>query len=87
MRTNRGRAADLYDDSQDDTRRARRPKPGGADLAEARAAWEPIVCPSCGTDHSDVLSIRLRRAGRAIEARCSGCGAIAARYAAGVWNS
>lgn len=87
MRSNRGRAADVDDGVEFDGRGGRRSKADSPDLDEARESWEPIVCPECGTDHPNTLSVRLKRTGREIEARCSECGAIAARYTSGVWSS
>jgi hypothetical protein len=54
---------------------------------DARATWEPVVCWQCGEDHRDTSRVRLRRTTHGIEARCAVCGAVAARYAAGVWTS
>lgn len=87
MRTNRGWTADSDSDMEYSGRSMRRIKSGAADLDEAREAWEPIVCPACGAEHPDTLSVRLKRSGRQVQARCSDCGAVAARYASGVWTS
>lgn len=56
-------------------------------LEEARRLWEPVVCPTCGSRHADTRSVRLRRTGRTVEARCGACGAVAAVFAGGVWTS
>ena len=54
---------------------------------EARRLWEPVVCPSCGARHADPRTLRLRRSGRTVEARCGACSVIAAVFASGVWTS
>jgi len=68
---------------------ARRRNPAGrrpVSLEDARQAWEPVVCPHCGLRHSDTRTVRLRRTGRTVEARCAACGAISAVSADGVWS-
>lgn len=86
MRANRGRVAEV-DEVEDGGRAGRRGRGTNVDIEAARLAWEPIVCPECGTDHPDTISVRLKRVGREVVARCSDCGAIAARYTGEVWNS
>ncbi len=54
---------------------------------EARRWWEPVVCPRCGREHLTTRTVRLRRAGGTIEARCTGCGSVAAVFTGGVWTS
>lgn len=54
---------------------------------DARDAWEPIICPSCGGDHPDATRIRFRRSGSEFMARCTDCGSIAARFVDGVWSA
>lgn len=87
MRTNPGRRIQVDDEIEDAARPVRRHKGEDANVAEARATWEPIVCPACDADHPTTAGIRLKRAGAGIEARCSECGSVAARYIAGVWSS
>ncbi|MBX6343199.1 MAG: hypothetical protein IRY97_12125 [Thermomicrobiaceae bacterium] len=86
MRSNRSRAF-LADALELESRPLRRGKSAGVDLSEARRAWEEIVCPHCNADHPDTLTVRMRRVGSEIEARCSHCGGVAARYIDGVWSS
>ncbi|MFN3336121.1 MAG: hypothetical protein ACK42I_01295 [Thermomicrobium sp.] len=67
----------------------RRRNPAGrrpVSLEDARQAWEPVVCPQCGRRHADTRTVRLRRTGRTVEARCAACGTITAVYADGVWS-
>ena len=87
MKSRRGRA--LTEDVEPDHagRLPRRSRTTAPDIEEARLAWEPVVCPECGTDHPDTVAIRLRRSGPEVEARCSDCGAVAARYTDGVWSA
>jgi len=87
MRDDYGHAADADLGFGRFARPMRQSKGSSVDLHEARDAWEPTVCPGCGRDHSDPLSVRLKRAGSDVVARCSSCGIIAARYTAGVWSS
>jgi hypothetical protein len=56
-------------------------------LEEARRLWEPVVCASCGVRHPDPRTVRFRRTGRTVEARCTTCGAVTAVFAGGVWTS
>ena len=87
MKSRRGRALQEDVDTGHGGRTLRRSRPATPDVDEARLAWEPVVCPECGTDHSDTVSVRIRRSGPEIEARCSDCGAVTARYTAGVWSA
>lgn len=87
MRTNYERNASIESDAGYAPRPARRAKGVVASLDQARSSWEPVICPECGADHSSTLTIRMKRSGQGIDARCSDCGAIAARYVAGVWSS
>lgn len=86
MRGYRGYDASLDDELEIEARPARRAN-GGASVRDARNAWEPIVCPDCGADHPDTGSVRLKRTGNGIEARCDQCNSIAAHYVAGVWSA
>lgn len=87
MRRNRGLARDDDGAMASGVRSVRRARASSNDLELARELWEPIVCPECGTDHPDTVAIRLKRTGNSIEARCSDCGAVAARFTAGLWTS
>jgi len=78
----------MYEDEEEfEPVRARRNRARQERLDDARATWEPVVCWQCGAEHRDTSRVRLRRTTHVIEARCSLCGAVAARYAAGVWSS
>ncbi|MCX7623603.1 MAG: hypothetical protein RMK01_08995 [Thermomicrobium sp.] len=80
-----------FDDEWDAVGRASRhrrlARRDAVSLEDARRLWEPVVCPACGARHVDTRSVRLRRAGRTVEARCGACGTVAAVYAHGVWTS
>ena len=54
---------------------------------DARDAWEPMVCPTCGADHQDLTRVRVRRSGNEYEARCLDCNSTAARFIDGVWSA
>lgn len=83
----------IFDDPNDgeegshSTRRRKSSASPRTALDEARRTWEPIVCERCGTRHHDTRSIRLRWTGRAVEARCSSCGAVTAIFADGCWTT
>jgi len=87
MRRMRGYPEDFDDDVDVMEVRGKRARGRPESMEAARDAWEPIVCPRCGADHTDMTRVRLRRTTGGIEARCGYCGAVAARYAAGVWTS
>ncbi|MDI3339481.1 MAG: hypothetical protein QJR03_02995 [Sphaerobacter sp.] len=87
MSRKRGPARYPDDGVEPDVRTARRARAGSPDLDDARDLWEPIVCPACGAEHPDTVSVRLRRTGGSIEARCADCGAVAARFTGGLWSS
>lgn len=87
MKSRRGRVLEQDLQAGHGARTARRSRPSTPDVDEARLAWEPVVCPECGIDHPDPISVRLRRSGPEIEARCSDCGAVTARFTAGVWSA
>lgn len=89
MKRQRGYWQDALYEEEDEFEpiRVRKVRMRTDNLDDARAAWEPVVCPRCGEDHPDTSRVRLRRTTNGIEARCSACGAVAARYAAGVWSS
>jgi len=87
MKSRRGRALREDVETAHGGRTLRRTRPTAPDVDEARLVWEPVVCPGCGIEHPDTVSVRLRRSGPEIEARCSDCGAVAARYTVGVWSA
>lgn len=87
MRHDRGSIHDTDGHTPPGLRAVRRARASSPDLELARDLWEPIVCPECGTDHPDTVSVRLKRTRSSIEARCSECGAVAARFTAGLWTS
>ncbi len=80
-------ALDDWDDVDRPARHRRLARRETVSLEEARRLWEPVVCPACGSRHADTRSVRLRRTGRTVEARCGACGAVAAVFAGGVWTS
>ncbi|CCF84462.1 hypothetical protein [Nitrolancea hollandica] len=87
MRGDDGHVVDVDPGFDRAARAARRSKGDPADLDRARDDWEPTVCAGCGQDHPEPWSVRLKRAGSDVEARCSACGGLAARYSTGVWSS
>lgn len=87
MRGDDGHMADVDPSFDRSARSARRSRGDYVDLGQARNDWEPTVCAGCGRDHPGLRSVRLKRAGNDIEARCSSCGGLAARYSTGVWSS
>lgn len=89
MKRQRGHRLDVMFEEEEDFEpvRVRKNRARNESMDDARAAWEPVVCSQCGEDHPDTSRVRLRRTTHGIEARCSVCGAVAARYAAGVWTS
>jgi hypothetical protein len=87
MRGNRGRGVGLDDMVDAEMRPVRRHSGGSAKLEDARAAWEPTVCPACGVEHFDTVTVRMKRSSTGIEARCGDCGAVAAHYVDGLWSS
>lgn len=87
MRGNRGQRSDFDPRVEPEPRLARRKVEGAPSFNDVRNRWELIICPECGTDLPDMSSVRIRRTGQDYEARCQTCGAIAARFVAGVWSS
>ncbi len=87
MRGDRGRQRDIDVYVEPEPRAARRKAEPAPNISSVRDEWEPTICAECGTEHPDTTNVRVRRSGNEYDARCLVCGAITARYIAGVWSS